>query len=124
MSWATVGPLDQAGMQALYEEHFVQHKMLGDQRSRARAGLAMFLTWLRPVQGQSWQQVWDDRAEAAGEWDQLVAGLKQSQRTCVYKAVQILLAHRVVRPSYPWLLGHGLGDLYYFMFSTSRLPSF
>lgn len=120
MSWATVEPLDRDGLLALYEEHFARYGVSDGQRARCRAGLRLLLAWLRPADGQPWQQVWDSRAEAAGEWGGLVAGLRQSERTCLYKAVQILLAHRTVAPSYPWLLRHGVGGIYHFLFETTE----
>ncbi len=120
MSWATVAPSDHAGLLALYEEHFVQYEVSGDQRARCRAGLRLLLAWLQPMRSKSWQQAWDNRFEAEGAWTSLVAGLKQSERTCLYKAVQILLAYHVVRPSYPWLLRHNVGDIYHFLFEATE----
>ena len=120
MSWATVAPSDHAGLLALYEGHFAKYEVSGDQRARCRAGLRLLLAWLQPVGGQLWQQAWDNRVEAEGAWTGLVAGLRQSERTCLYKAVQILLAYHVVRPSYPWLLQHSVGDIYHFLFEATE----
>ncbi len=120
MSWATVEPSDRDGLLALYEEHFAQYGVSNGQRARCRAGLRLLLAWLRPADGRTWQQTWDSRAEAEGEWTGLVASLRQSERTCLYNAVQILLAYRVVGPSYPWLLRHGVGDIYHFLFEVTE----
>jgi hypothetical protein len=38
----------------------------------------------------------------------------------LYKAVQALIAYRVVRPGYGWLLDHGLGDIYQLLFDTTE----
>ena len=120
MSWATVVPSDHAGLLALHEEHFAEYGVRNDQRARCCAGLQLLLAWLQPVEGQSWQQAWDGRAETEGAWTGLVARLRQSERTCLYKAVQILLARHAVRPSYPWLLRHGVGDIYHFLFEVTE----
>lgn len=120
MNWATVAPSDHAGLLALYEDHFVRYEISGDQRARCRIGLRMLLAWLQPVEGQSWQQVWDSHAETEGAWTSLVVGLRQGERSCLYKATQIILVHRAVRPSYPWLLRHGIGDIYHVLFETTE----
>ena len=120
MSWATIAPTDHIGLLALYHEHFAQYQVSSGQQVRCRAGLRILLAWLRPVEGRSWQQTWDARVEAEGTWTDLVTSVRQSERTCLYKAVQILLAHRVVAPSYPWLLRQGVGDIYHFLFEFTE----
>ncbi len=118
--WTTVRPTEGETMRLLYEEHFARYELSKGQRVRYRRGLQMLLAWLRPAPCESWQGVWGTRVEAKGAWKDLIAPLEHSGRTCLYKAVQVLVANRVVRPSYGWLLGHGLGDVYYLLFDTTE----
>lgn len=120
MTGATIGPTDAAGLRGLYEQHCAQYGCAKRQRERYLHGLEMLLAWLHPAPGQSWQEVWEQHADAAGAWDTLTTAQDQEGRTCLYKAVQLMLAYRVVRPSYRWLLDHGLGDLYALLFDTTE----
>lgn len=118
--WTTVHPAEGEAICRLYEEHFVRYELNKGQRVRYRRGLQMLLAWLRPAPSEFWQEVWEARVEAKGAWKDLIAPLTHSGRTCLYKAVQVLVAHRVVRPSYGWLLDHGPGAVYYLLFDTTE----
>lgn len=118
--WTTIRPAEGEAIHQLYEEHFVRYELSKGQRVRYRRGLQMLLAWLRPASSESWQEIWEARVEAKGAWKDLIAPLTHSGRTCLYKAVQVLVAHRVVRPSYGWLLDHGPGAIYYLLFDTTE----
>ncbi|MBA3241448.1 MAG: hypothetical protein H0T60_09525 [Acidobacteria bacterium] len=120
MNWETVPPTDREALRRLYEQHGEHYQLVRRQRERHLTGLDLFLAWLKPEPGQSWQEVWQLRAEGTGAWTQLTEAQPQEERTCLYKAVQVLIAYRVVRPSYRWLLDHGLGDLYQLLFDTTE----
>src|SRR6266536_169671 len=104
MTWATVQPTDTEPLQNLYEQHFERFQLARRQRERYLTGLDRLLTWLRPQPGQSWQVVWELRENEEGAWRKLTAARAQEERTSLYKAIQVLIAYRVVRPSYRWLL--------------------
>jgi integrase len=120
MNWATVRPTERKALRQLYEQHCENYHLAPRQRERYLTGLDLLLAWLRPGPGQSWQEVWELRAECAGAWTQLTGAQPQEGRTCLYKAAQVLIAYRVVRPGYRWLLDYGLGDLYQLLFDTTE----
>ncbi|WP_157129496.1 tyrosine-type recombinase/integrase [Nocardia amamiensis] len=69
------------------------------------AGLRMLLGRLEGLPGDSWQ----DRWEAAGfddaeDWLTAADAVNHYQRAALNSAVQSLMCHRVLRPSYGWLL--------------------
>lgn len=119
MSWATVQPTDIAELRRLFEQHLKQYELSEGQSKRYLNGLTMLLEWLKPERSQSWQEVWELCAEPAGQWPSLTAGQSQEVRSRLYKAVQVLIAYRVVRPSYRWLLDYGVGDVYNLLFETT-----
>ena len=120
MTWTTVQPTDREALRRLYEQHCENYKLARRQRERHLTGLDLLFAWLKPEPGQSWQEVWQLRAEGDGAWRKFTAAQPQEGRTCLYKAVQVLIAYRVVRPSYRWLRDHGLGDLYQLLFDTTE----
>lgn len=120
MNWATVRPTERRALRRLYEQHCQHYKLARRQRQRYLTGLDMLLAWLKPEPGQSWQEVWELRVEDAGAWQRLTTAQTQEGRTCLYKAAQVLIAYRAVRPGYGWLLDYGLGDGYQLLFDTTE----
>jgi len=123
MTWATVQPTDTEPLRNLYEQHFERLQLAKRQRERYLTGLDMLLAWLRPQPGQSWQEVWELREKEDGAWRKLTAARAQEDRTSLYKAIQVLIAYRVVRPGYRWLLDHCIGDFYQLLFDTTERGS-
>ncbi len=123
MTWATVQPTDLEPLRILYEQHFERFQLAVRQRERYLTGLDMLLAWLLPKPGQSWQEVWELRENEEGAWRKLTAARAQETRTSLYKAIQVLIAYRVVRPSYRWLLDHCIGDFYQLLFDTTERES-
>lgn len=120
MTWATVRPTDGEMLRRLYERHCERYEFSEQQCEQYLKGLELILTWLRPAPGQSWQEIWERRAEKADAWRKLTAALTQKGRGHLYKAVEVLIAYRLVRPSYAWLLDHCVGDLYQLLFDTTE----
>ena len=73
-----------------------------------------------PKPGQSWQELWDLRFEASDNWEKFTSPLNFEARSCLYKILQLLIAYRLVRPSYRWLLNHRLGDIHQVLFNTTE----
>lgn len=118
--WTNLPPTESETVRLLYEEHLSYYEVGKGQRVRYRRGLQMLLAWLCPTLGQSWQEIWEARVENGGAWADLVAPLASRERNCLYMAVQVLVAHRVVRPGYNWLLNLRFGHLYYLLFDTTE----
>lgn len=77
MNWAIVRPTERRALRRLYEQHCAYYKLARRQRERYLIGLDMLLAWLKPEPGQSWQEVWELRAERAGAWKQLTNAQQQ-----------------------------------------------
>ncbi|HYM00978.1 MAG TPA: site-specific integrase [Blastocatellia bacterium] len=123
MTWATVQPTDFKMLSALYQQHIERFK-LGQRRACWLRGLEMLLVWLQPQLDQTWQEVWELGERDDEGWRQLILSQTSNMdRTAVYKALQALIAYRLVRPSYRWLLEHNVGDLYNLLFDTDEAES-
>jgi integrase len=74
-------------------------------RRQRHAGLCRLLDWLEGAPGASWQASWEATgAETVADWQAAAGVTTPWQRPGLVGALQLLLCHRLIRPSYPWLL--------------------
>ena len=112
-------PSDTEGLRNLCAEHCKQYGFKSRQKSRYEIGLKNFLSWFNPEPGQSWQELWDLRFESSDDWQKFSSPLSFENRSCLYKILQLLVAYRLVRPSYRWLLDNRLGDMHQVLLNTT-----
>ncbi len=78
-----------------------------------RGGLRRLLDWLEQAPGDTWQARWQaaDAETAAADWRTAAGAVTPFQRASLLVALEVLLCHRIIQPSYAWLLGQPLSVL-------------
>lgn len=77
---------------------------IGTARLRV-AGLRLLLGLLESMPGDSWQTRWEASGfDHATDWPTAAGAVNHYQRAALNSAVGSLMCHRVLRPSYGWLL--------------------
>jgi len=120
MIFTSIQPTDTEGLRNLCAQHCKLYGFKIQHQNRYKTGLTKFLAWFNPKPGQSWQELWDLRFEASDNWEKFTSPLNFEARSCLYKILQLLIAYRLVRPSYRWLLNHRLGDIHQVLFNTTE----
>jgi hypothetical protein len=73
--------------------------------NRRLLGLRMLLDYLATLPGTTWQERWDAANVEAGEdWMVPFGPNNVYQRSAMNSAVQTVMCHAIVRPTYQWLL--------------------
>lgn len=77
-----------------------------DTAHRARLGLGMLLDWLEAFPGGTWQERWQSAGDddPAIDWRTAAGAIKVWERHGMMAAFQMLMCHRIIRPSYARLI--------------------
>ena len=93
-------------------------------RNRLMNGVDVLLDALHPVEHGDWQRLWEARFEGGTLWGDLLSQHHGEARWALHKALNVLLAAHLVRPSYRWLLDNRLGETYRFMYETTHAQDY
>lgn len=88
---------------ALLEEQLSSLSSSGRSNPERREGMRLLLDWLEGAQGTSWQQRWEALGEATEDWRTEAGATSKRQFYGITHALQTLMCHRIVRPSYAWM---------------------
>ncbi len=113
-------PRDRYAMRVFFSAFTRLHGKSGSHRNRLMNGVDVLLDALHPVQQDDWHRLWEARFEGGTLWSDLLARQHGEARWALHKALGVLLATHLVRPSYPWLLDNRLGETYRLMYETTH----
>jgi integrase len=85
---------------------------------RRHHGLGLLLRWLEHADGSSWQARWEQLGEPA-DWQAAAGATSKWQRLGMTAALTSLLCHRILQPSYPWLVRQRLQTLQALLFAAT-----
>src|SRR4051794_36058023 len=88
----------------MFDEQMDQLGTSDKRRRLQRRVMPAVLDWLEAAAGDTWQARWEATgADSVENWIELVPDVIPSHKHAVARCLHLLLAHRLIRPSYPWL---------------------
>lgn len=90
---------------AVFDQHLDRLELSARLEQARRATLPLLLDWLQAAPGKTWHARWEaSGAESADRWTDLVPAVPKSRRQSLPAALHLLLALRLIRPNYRWML--------------------
>lgn len=116
--------LDREDLFSLLEAHLAQLGSKYDAALSRRKGMSLLLDWLENAEENTWQARWEVLGEDAKDWRAAAGAESERQRRDLMGALQTLMCHRIIRPSYAWLARQTFLQLPYQLRNTTDREDF